>query len=193
MGERDTSRAHGDVDEVDPLPAQNVGDEAAKEQSRSPTPRGHRRPGGHSAVSLSALGEDGGDDRERSRGGGRRSKPLESARDHHHLLGDREAATKGSRREDGKPHDEGLPPTPQVRHPPRQEQEARKEQHVSRDHPLQTRLRENPRSCPIECRATITAFTSNTPTNCATHNRISAASLRSTRVWPPTSTTLLHT
>jgi hypothetical protein len=91
---------------------------------------------------LSALGEDGGDDRERSRGGGRRSKPLEGARDHQHLLGDREAATKGSRREDGKPHDEGPPPAPQVRHPPRQEQEARKEQHVSRDHPLQTHLQE---------------------------------------------------
>jgi hypothetical protein len=106
-----------------------IGDECAKEQSRSPTPCSHRRPGSHGAVSLPAFGEDGGDDRERRRCGSRRPKPLDGARDCKHLRGDREAATKGSHREDGRPSNENPPPTPQVRDPPRQERTAF---HVSR-------------------------------------------------------------
>src|SRR4029453_12811469 len=63
-GECEPGDAHGNVHEEDPLPGQQVGEDAAQEDAGGGADAADRAPGAERDVALPSFGEGGGQDRE---------------------------------------------------------------------------------------------------------------------------------
>ena len=96
---------------------------------------GDRAPDAERAVALGALGEGGGDDRQRGRGDDRGAEALHRARGDQPRLGLREAAGKRGEREQHQADHEHPPAPQQVGEAAAQQQEAAERERVGVDDP----------------------------------------------------------
>ena len=127
----------GDVDDEDPRPAEDVGQDAAEEQAEGAAGAGDRAPDAHRAGAVLALGEGGGDDRQRRGGDQGGAEALHAARDDQHLarVGER---VGGRRRAEERDADQEQPAAAdEVGGAAAEEQEAAEHQRVGVDDPLQ--------------------------------------------------------
>ena len=133
----------GDVDEEDPLPRQEVDQNAAEQNAGSGADAADRAPGAEGDVALTSLAEHRRQDRE---GGGRDrgcAETLERAGRDQRSLAPREPAQERADREDDQPAQEDPPSSEQVGEATTEQQEAAEDERVGRDHPLQVLLGES--------------------------------------------------
>ena len=127
----------GDVDDEDPRPAEDVGQDAAEEQAEGAAGAGDRAPDAHRAGAILALGEGGGDDRQRRGGDQGGAEALHAAGDDQHLARVGQGVG-GRRRAEERDADEEQPAAAdEVGGAAAEEQEAAEHQRVGVDDPLQ--------------------------------------------------------
>jgi hypothetical protein len=112
------------VDEEDPLPAQQVGEDAAEQQAERAAARRDRAPHAERLGAVVALGKRGGDDRQRGGGDERAAEALQPAGDDEPGVGRREAVQQRGGREDPDAPQEQPAPAEQVAGAPAEQQEA---------------------------------------------------------------------
>ncbi len=138
--ERDHPHRH--VDEEDPAPAEEVGEDAAQQRTRGRTGRGHRAPGAESPGPGRAFGIRRRQDGE---GGGcqdGRTQPLEGAGADQQGLVLGQAAEQTREGEHRQADEEDLAPPVEVGRPAAEQQETGEGQGVRIDDPLQVRIAE---------------------------------------------------
>ncbi len=148
LGEEDRSDdqgadPHGDVDEEDPFPRQEVDQNTAEQNAGSGTHTAHRAPRPEGDVALTSLAEHRRQDREgrgRDRGC---AETLQRAGRDQRSLAPREPAQERADREDDQPAQEDAPSSEQVGEATTEQQEAAEDERVGRDHPLQVLLGES--------------------------------------------------
>ena len=153
--ERQRGDPDRDVEEEDPLPAQEVGEDAAEQHAGGGAEAADRAPDAERDVALLAFGEGRHEDRERGRGDDRRAEALDGPGADQRRLVPRERREERRRREHDEADDEHAPAAEKVGRPPAEEQEAPEHERVRADHPLEVLLRE-PESTLIDGRATFT-------------------------------------
>ena len=126
-----------DVDEEDPGPGEEVGEDPAEQEADCAAARGDRAPDAHRLRPLLALREGGGHDRERRGRDERRPEALEPAGEDQELGRGREPVQERGDGEDHEPDQEQPLSPDQVAGAPAEEQEAAEDQGVGVDHPLQ--------------------------------------------------------
>ena len=134
-GQRRGDQSDRDVDEQHPAPAQPTGEDAAEKHAGGAAGAGDRAPDTQRAVTLRAVGERRGDDRQGGRRHDRCAQPLDGAGGDQPGLGLREATAQ---RRQGEHHEaeHEHPATPQqVGHSPAEQQEAAEGQRVGVHHP----------------------------------------------------------
>ena len=134
--------ADRDVDEQDPLPAEQVGEDAADEHAGGAAGAAHGAPRRQRAVALRPLAERRREDRERRRRDDRAAEALHAAGDHEHRLAAGQAADQRGGGEQQQPEDEHAPAAEEVGGAAAEQQEARERQRVGVDDPLQVDRRE---------------------------------------------------
>ena len=141
---RQQRRGHADrhVHEQDPLPAEQVGENAAEQRARGAPGPGHRAPDPEGAVALLALGEAGGEDGQRRGRHHGAAESLGGPGGDQHALALRQPADQRCAGEQQQAGDEDAPSPQQVGRAAAQEQEAGEGQRVGIDHPLEVDLRE---------------------------------------------------
>jgi hypothetical protein len=127
----------GDVDDEDPRPAEDVGQDAAEEQAEGAAGAGDRAPDAHRAGAIPALGEGGGDDRQRRGGDQGGAEALHAARDDQHLTRVGESVGGRRRAEERDADQEQLAAADEVGGAAAEEQETTEHQRVGVDDPLQ--------------------------------------------------------
>jgi len=137
-------RQHADrhVDEEDPLPARELGENTAEEHADRRARAGDAAQDPECGVALLALLERHGDDREH---GGREDRPgraLERAERDQHPGRRREAAQQRGRGEDAEADEEDRPPPDQVAEAPGEQQQTAEGDQVGVDDPCEARLGE---------------------------------------------------
>ena len=131
-----------DVDEQDPAPAEQVGEHAAQQHAGGAAGAAHRAPDADGAVARGALGERGGEDRQRRRGDDRAAESLDRAGGDQHALAVGDAAGQRGEREQDEPGHEDAAASEQVGGPAAEQQEAGEGDRVGVDDPLQVDLGE---------------------------------------------------
>ncbi len=140
--EDESSHSDGHVDEEDPLPGEEVDEDAAEEDTECGADATHGAPGAEGDVALAAFLEGPDEDRERCRRDRRRSEPLERAECDQRRLAPREPAQERAEGEEQRAGHEDTPAAEKVRGPSSQEEESSEHERVGADHPLQVLLRE---------------------------------------------------
>ena len=138
-GRDQDERAHRDIDEEDPLPAQVLGENAAEEDAGRGARAAERAPDPERLVPLGALGEGGRHDRECRRRDDRGAEALQRAcADQHGRTAEsvREPAGERAEGEDDQPDNEDPPSAEQVGHSAAQQEEASEGDRVRDDHPF---------------------------------------------------------
>ncbi len=134
--------ADRDVDEEDPLPGEQVGEDPAHQDACGSAEAADGTPGAERDVPLTALGERAGQDRERRRSDGRGAEALERAgADQRHLVPGQAAEQRSHGEDDEAGHEDPLA-AEDVRQAAAQQHESAEDQRVGADHPLQVLLRE---------------------------------------------------
>jgi hypothetical protein len=136
-GADDAEDADRHVDEEDPLPAQQLRQDAAEQHAGGSPDGAHRPPVAERAIALVALREGGGDDRQRGGRDDGAAEALHGARDDQRGLVGRQATGQRGEGEEQHPGHEDAPAPEQVRRAAAEEQEAREGQRVGVDDPLQ--------------------------------------------------------
>ena len=131
--------ADRDVDEEDPLPAEQVGQHAAEQQAERAAARRDRAPDAERLRPVLALRERRRDDRQRGGGDERAAESLQPARRDEPGVRRGEAVEQRREREDRDAHQEQPAAPEQVARAPAEQQEAAEHQRVAVDHPLQVR------------------------------------------------------
>ena len=132
----------GDIDEEDPLPREQVGEDAARENAGCGPEAADGSPGAERDVALAALAEGRRQDRERRGRDRRRSEPLQPASEDERFLAPREPAEQRPQREDNQAGHEDDPAPEDVRETAAEQEEATEDQRVGADHPLKVLLGE---------------------------------------------------
>ena len=125
------------VDEEDPLPAQQVGEDAAEQQAEGAAAGRDRAPDAERLRALLALREGGGDDRERGGGDERAAEALERPGADEPALRRREPVEQRGGREDRDAREEQPAPAEQVARAAAEQQEAAEHERVGVDDPLE--------------------------------------------------------
>ncbi len=141
-GERETGDADGDVDEEDPLPGEEVGEDPAHEDAGRGAEAADRPPGAERDVALFPLTEGRGQDRERRGGDRGRAQPLERPGRDQRLVTPCEPAEQRADREDDEAAHEDASAPEDVGEPAAEQEEPSEDQGIGADHPLQVFLRE---------------------------------------------------
>jgi hypothetical protein len=128
----DTDR---DVHEEDPVPAEQVGQDAAEQHADGPSAREHEADHPHRLGALGVIGEEDHDQRQRDRGHDGAAEPLDRARDDQERLGGRQAAQQRRDRELSDPEQEDALLPEEVSEAARQQQEASEREQVGVDDP----------------------------------------------------------
>ena len=122
--------ADRDVDEEDPVPVQEVGQEAAEHDTDAPAACGHEAEDPHRLGAVGGLGEKHEHQREGDRGRDGASDALHRPRGDEEALRRCEAARERGQREQRDPDQEEPPVTEQVAEPPAEQQAAAVSQQV---------------------------------------------------------------
>ena len=141
-GERERGEPDRDVDEEDPLPGEDVGEDAAEEHARGCAEATHGAPGTQGDVALPALAERRGQDRERGRRDRGGAQSLQRASGDQRRLAPGEAAEERADREDDQAGHEDHAAPEDVGETTAQQQKAAEDERIRADHPLQVLLRE---------------------------------------------------
>ena len=131
-----------DVEEEDPLPAQEVGEDAAEQHAGCGSEAADRAPDAERDVALLAFGEGRHEDRQRRRGDDRRAEALDGPGADQRGLVPRERREERRRREHDEAADEHATAAEDVGGTSAQEQEASEDERIGADHPLKVLLRE---------------------------------------------------
>jgi hypothetical protein len=134
--------ADGNVDVEDPAPAQRVGERTADDQPGGGTGGRYRPEDAKRAIARGSLGEGGGDQRQRGRGGERPAQALQRAPGEQDALALGRPAHEGRHGEHRDAGDEEPAAAEQVAGPPGEDEEAAEGQRVERHHVLQGADRE---------------------------------------------------
>ena len=134
--------ADRDVHEEDPLPGEEIREDAAQEDAGRSAEAADRAPGAERDVALAPLGEGGGEDGERGRRDGGRAETLERPGGDQRLVAPGEAAEKRADRKDDEPAHEDDSASEDVRESATEQHEAAEDERVGADDPLQVVLRE---------------------------------------------------
>ena len=140
--ERQRGDPDRDVEEEDPLPAQEVGEDAAEQHAGGGAEAADRTPDAERDVALLAFGEGRHEDRQRGRGDDRRAEALDGTGADQRRLVPRERREERGRREHDEADQEHAPAAEEVGRAPAEEQEAPEDERVRADHPLEVLLRE---------------------------------------------------
>ena len=132
----------GNVDEQNPAPIERVGEHAAEQHTGGAARSAHRTPDADGAVAGRALGEGGGEDRQRRGGDHRAAETLDRPSGDQHALAARQPAGQRGEREQHQTGDEHSPAPEQIGGAAAQQQEARERDRVGVDDPLQVLLGE---------------------------------------------------
>ena len=160
-----------DVDEEDPRPGEEVGEDAAEQQADGAAARGDRAPDAHRLRPLLALREGRRHDRERGRRDERGAEALEPAREDQELGRGREPVQERGDGEDDDAGEEEPLPAEQVAGAAAEEQEAAEDQRVRVDDPLQLASASCPGPSGSTGSATFTTVASRMTMNCARQTR----------------------
>ena len=141
---REDEPRHSDrnVDEEDPLPAEQVGQHAAEQHAGDGAERADRTPRAECGVPLLALRERRAEDRECCGRDHRGAEPLQRARADQRGLAPGEPGEERRSREDDQPGDEHAPTADDVGDPPAEQEEASEEERVGAHDPLEALPRE---------------------------------------------------
>jgi len=129
---------HRQVDEEDPPPGGQVGQHAGDHRSRCPADTGDAAPDSERLHPFPGIGEQQGDQAERSRCGQSLARPLDEPRGDEHGRVDGSPAGGRRRREQGHPEQKQLPPAEDVGHPTAQQEQPTGRQHIAVDYPGQS-------------------------------------------------------
>ncbi len=142
QGEQDDHDADREVDEEDPVPADQVGDDPAEQDAEASAARGDEPEDSHRLRALARLGEEVDHERQRDGGSDGASDPLHAARDHEHPLRGREPAGERRDREHGDSDQEEAALAVQVAEPAAEQQKASVREQVRVHHPREGRVGE---------------------------------------------------
>ena len=131
-----------DVDEEDPFPGEEVGEDAAEEHAGRRSEAADRSPGAQRDVPLTPFLEGPDEDRQGGGRDGRGAETLQCAEGNERLVAPREAAQERTKGEDDRAHQEDAPAAEEVGRTPSEQQESAEDQGVGTDHPLEVLLRE---------------------------------------------------
>ncbi|KAH0442338.1 hypothetical protein KCU90_g1839, partial [Aureobasidium melanogenum] len=149
--ERDTERVDGDanrqVDEKDPVPAQQVGQQAAEQDADAAATRADKTIHAHRLGPFAGLGEQIHDQRQRHSGDDRTAQALHGTRAYQQDLRVRHAASERGQREQRDAAEKKLAVAVQIAEPPAQQQAAAEREHVRIDHPHQRGLAKTEVGC----------------------------------------------
>ena len=134
--------ADGHVDEEDPVPVDELGQDAAGQKAKGAAAGDHEREDAHRLGALAGLLETGDEDRQDDAGGEGSAEALSEARRDQLRRPVGHPAGNGGHREEEDPSQEHLPAADQVTHPPGDQQEASIGDQVRVDDPGQLRLAE---------------------------------------------------
>ena len=140
--EREDERADRDVDEEDPVPAEQVREDPTGQDAGHAAAREDEPEDPHRLGALGCLGEERDHQRERDGGHECAAEALHGAHGHEQLLRRGEAAAERGAGEDPDPDQEELPVAEEVAEASTEEEESAEGQEVRVDHPRERRLRE---------------------------------------------------
>jgi hypothetical protein len=140
--ERVDEHADREVDEEDPVPAEDVGQDPAREDADHAPAGQDEAEDAHRLRAVRLLGEERHEQRQRDRRDDGAADALYRPRRDEQPLRGREAAAEGREREDGDADQEEAAVPEQVAEPATEEQEAAEGQQVRVHHPGERRLRE---------------------------------------------------
>ena len=141
-GHHGRREADGQVDEQHPAPAELLGDHPPEQRPGGTARAVHRAPQPDRAMTSGTGLERGGDDRQRRGGHQRTGEALERPGADEHAARRRDASHQRGHGEERQSGDEGPPLAPQVAGTAGQHEEAREDDRVGIDDPLQVRGRE---------------------------------------------------
>ena len=142
LRDQEDGDADGDVDEEDPVPAQDVGQDAAEQHADRPAAGQHEAEDAHRLRALGGLGEQHHDQRERDGRDHRAAEALHRAGDDQDFLGAGQPAGERRHREDDDAGHEQAPVPEQVAEPAAEQQEPAEREQVGVHHPGERGLRE---------------------------------------------------
>ncbi len=140
--QRDRGEGDGNVDEEDPLPAEEVREDTAEQNARGGAEATDGPPDSERDVALAALAEGRRQNRESGRGDDRGPEALKRPGGDQRRLAPREPCHERPACEQPQPDEEDAPATEQVGGTPPEQEEAPEDECVGADHPLQVLLRE---------------------------------------------------
>ena len=125
------------VDQEDPVPRQQVGQDAAEEHPDGASARDHEAVNAHRLRPLGRVGEQAHDERQPDSGDGGAAAALHHPADDQDLRRRRQPARDGGEGEERRPREEDAAVAPQITQAPAEQQEAAVGQQVAVDHPGQ--------------------------------------------------------